>query len=542
MVLRLPAAARPHAAHPLRVCLCGASSPRRSVTQSRVLYAEKESGSSSSSKKRDTGDDSPSKASTAYDPKLREMFSAQRTAQSDRVGGATRPEVVHPPRDDSAAGHESAVKADAELGAGSEMRQSLVSSTAEDLLKQRFLHAQKRSSESSLAIGGSGSPSEVPGIFRTQRKKGDKDEDTSMIAQSRKAADDAKRQQGGDASDAGKRPRGQRRGKNAGDAAPPTDGGEEAAGRAELPDGLEDNFVPPPPFDEGGLLRDARHPHPSLYEQPFDTHLFVKRLDQGGWVSDKPQQGKRDPAQAIMELTRSLLQQRAEEVTSVNMDRGDLDNQLYLFSAALSELRTEVRVRARNDAAALRSLTTLLQHEVDGLSQKMQADIERLKHDIQVDMNHRKTETKEEQNNLEQEIQDLNNRFTIFLSDLKTEIEQSIKWDATRRALSLVFGIVAILVCTLALADYLSREQQAQKQVTSAATSKKDAAPQAAPARTKPAPGAGAPALRNGRPRPADAARVPPEHAPPDEGEPPPQSAEEWGLLPRYEADEVRYV
>jgi len=53
----------------------------------------------------------------------------------------------------------------------------------------------------------------------------------------------------------------------------------------------------------------------------------------------------------------------------------------YLFSAALSELRTELQVKARNDAAALRSLTTLLQREVDSLNQKMREDINTLKHE-----------------------------------------------------------------------------------------------------------------------------------------------------------------
>lgn len=40
----------------------------------------------------------------------------------------------------------------------------------------------------------------------------------------------------------------------------------------------------------------------------------------------------------------------------------------------------------------------------------------------------------------------------------RTEIEQSIKWDATRRALTLFFGSIVILIATLALADYLTRD------------------------------------------------------------------------------------
>ncbi|CAO1613503.1 unnamed protein product [Parajaminaea phylloscopi] len=179
-------------------------------------------------------------------------------------------------------------------------------------------------------------------------------------------------------------------------------------------------------------------------------------------LSTQPLHRPHDPAQAIMELTSSLLKRSGSQAMATLLERTAVENQRYLFTAALSELRTELQVRARNDAAALRSITTLLQREVDGLSQKMKEDIEQMKHDIQVDMNNRKGEAKEEQNSLDQEIQDLNNRFTISLSDLKTEIEQSIKWDLTRRALALVFGIAAITVVSLFLADFLSKRKDRQ--------------------------------------------------------------------------------
>jgi hypothetical protein len=44
-------------------------------------------------------------------------------------------------------------------------------------------------------------------------------------------------------------------------------------------------------------------------------------------------------------------------------------------------------------------------------------------------------------------------------SSHRVEIEQNIKWDATRRALTVVFGCIVILIATLTAADYLTREQ-----------------------------------------------------------------------------------
>ena len=260
--------------------------------------------------------------------------------------------------------------------------------------------------------------------------------------------------------------------------------------------------TPPSGNANSDIELDARlHRHASSQslqslQVPFDTHGFVKRLEAGGWISTsakvqraaantKPAKGKQaqpqsdtqslelqiarrhDPAEAIMEGVRHLITTRGRQLAHACLNKSDVENQAYLFKAALSEIRTEVQVRGRNDAAGLRSITTLLQREVDALEQKMKEDVERLKHDIQVDMNNRKAESKEEQNNLEQEIQDLNNRFTISLSDLKTEIEQNVKWDATRRSLFLVFGIAAIVAANLAIADYLTRDDEAAKAAAS---------------------------------------------------------------------------
>lgn len=62
--------------------------------------------------------------------------------------------------------------------------------------------------------------------------------------------------------------------------------------------------------------------------------------------------------------------------------RYDADVQAaYLFRAALSELRTELSVRARNDGLALKALTGAIQREVQGLEQKMKEDVQVLKHE-----------------------------------------------------------------------------------------------------------------------------------------------------------------
>ena len=403
----------------------------------------------------------------------------------------------------------------------------LVSPTAEDLLKQRFLHAQKKSPGNTLMTGGSGSATDMPSFFRTSASSATS---SSTKETDEKKSDSSKSADASSSSSTSFMEPDETSLMNMSSSSetqsPPKK--EEKEPLSKQSAFSDTTVVPFPAFQSAALTPSQRSRAYTIPDQPFDSHVFVRRLLDGGWQRSTPatpntaSSRRHDPAEALMDLTRELLKKRGEALADEHINRGDLDNQLYLFSSALAELRTEVRVRARNDGAALRSLTSLLEREIDGLSQKLQADIEQLKHDIQVDMNNRKTEVQEENNKLELEIQDLNTRFTLFLSDLKTEIEQSIKWDATRRALALVFGITAILVCTLAMADYFSRQEAAASDDTA---SRGTGSGKSSPART------------------ASRAPIPIDHTLHDQpDELPPKSAEEWGLLPRYESDEARYV
>lgn len=199
-----------------------------------------------------------------------------------------------------------------------------------------------------------------------------------------------------------------------------------AQGSSDEGNGDGNNHSPVAPSPDIGSVP------PAPIHHPFDTNTFVKRLQEAKFTRKTPEKHpdsaegvslvvghRHDPAEAIMEATRHLLVTRGQHLVGSQMNKTEAENQAYLFTAALAELRTELQVRARNDAVALRSMVTLLQREVDGLSQRLREDVAGMKHDIQVDMNNRKNEAKEEQNSLDQEIQDLNNRFTISISDLK---------------------------------------------------------------------------------------------------------------------------
>ncbi|KAF8761444.1 hypothetical protein RHS01_01097 [Rhizoctonia solani] len=175
----------------------------------------------------------------------------------------------------------------------------------------------------------------------------------------------------------------------------------------------------------------------------FDTHRFVTALER---TFPTP------IARTLMRATRALLVVRFGRVKQEIFGVRDLDNQAYLFRAALSELRTELTMRTRSEFAALRTASNALRREVDALNGKMKEDIATLKHDIDMDINNRKNETRADAKVNEIAIeQELNHRATIKISDLRTEIEQA-KWVNVSRGVLGVLSLVSLVIATMELA------------------------------------------------------------------------------------------
>ncbi|KLT38303.1 hypothetical protein CC85DRAFT_289651 [Cutaneotrichosporon oleaginosum] len=177
---------------------------------------------------------------------------------------------------------------------------------------------------------------------------------------------------------------------------------------------------------------------PKRVRQPFDTHRFVSKLNA---ASIDP-----DVSRALMESVRGLITQRVDRAATNMLSKEELDNQAYLFKAALSKLRTEWNVRNRNTGIAGRNALSAIRRDLDGVELKMGEDVQMLKHDIELDMGNRKTDIRSDMKQTSINIQEINNRATISIGDLKTEIE-SAKWEATRRAIAIivvlvVFGVV----------------------------------------------------------------------------------------------------
>ncbi|KAM0751918.1 hypothetical protein T439DRAFT_325106 [Meredithblackwellia eburnea MCA 4105] len=187
---------------------------------------------------------------------------------------------------------------------------------------------------------------------------------------------------------------------------------------------------PPPLFDPPSAV-------------PFSTQAFVRNIEQrsGETIS-------RNVATTLMEATREMLKKEEIRVVSQSWRRGDLENEAYLYQAALNELKSASQIKSRADSTVLRSMTASLQRETDALEQRQKEEFHRLKSDIQLDMNTRKEEVNTDLKGLDRSIMELNSKFTILLGEARTEIE-TVKWVSTRRVMTTLVILAVGVVGTI---------------------------------------------------------------------------------------------
>ncbi|KAJ8523479.1 hypothetical protein ONZ45_g74 [Pleurotus djamor] len=186
-------------------------------------------------------------------------------------------------------------------------------------------------------------------------------------------------------------------------------------------------------------------PVPTIYrthsQPPFHTHAFFTALEK---TFPTP------TARSLMRATRALLVDRIGRVRREALTVKDLENQAYLFKAALSELRAETTTSTGNDVATIRTSTAALRREIDRLDIKMKEDIDTLKHEIQMELDSRKNEVKAEFKRQDIVIETLLNKSIVNISDLRTDVEE-IKWENMRKSVVTLSAFLLVIVVSMEL-------------------------------------------------------------------------------------------
>lgn len=196
-----------------------------------------------------------------------------------------------------------------------------------------------------------------------------------------------------------------------------------------------------------------------LRQHHFDTYDMVRDLKRQGFTQEQ--------AVTIMKGMKFKLRESISILNQQLLPKAELENESYLFSAAVSELRTEIQVMRQKDTQTLKSETLLVTREVEALAQRIREDVDLMKNNIALDMDNRKNETRSEQKEIEMTIQELNSKLTVQIGEVRTALETT-RWETIWKGLAGVAG-TSVIIATIAyfltnFAEKRAEEYRVQKQ------------------------------------------------------------------------------
>ncbi|KAK6595458.1 moz protein represents a chromatin-associated acetyltransferase [Botrytis cinerea] len=132
--------------------------------------------------------------------------------------------------------------------------------------------------------------------------------------------------------------------------------------------------MPPPESAEAQNSLKPPHLQTPPYVHHFDTYALVQQVQEGGFTKDQ--------SITSMKAVRELLAINLDVAKDGLVSKSDVENEIYLFRAACSELKSEIQNNRKASEEKMRRERTLLQHEVDILNQKLTQELLTLKDDL----------------------------------------------------------------------------------------------------------------------------------------------------------------
>ncbi|ORY34725.1 hypothetical protein BCR39DRAFT_514175 [Naematelia encephala] len=181
---------------------------------------------------------------------------------------------------------------------------------------------------------------------------------------------------------------------------------------------------------------------------PLDTYGLIQFFQSHGF--------DRNTSLVLVDVLKALMEWRRKQLMETLSSRSDLGEGNVHFRAELARTRADLLSSIRKDNIWLQSMAGQIKRDLEALDDKIKEDVGTLRHDIEMELNNRKTDNRSEIKQFDLAIEDINNKCTIAIGEMKTEIEQT-KWDATRRAISV---IILIVVSGIAITSYNSRPKK----------------------------------------------------------------------------------
>ncbi|KAJ2793159.1 hypothetical protein H4S07_007139 [Coemansia furcata] len=116
------------------------------------------------------------------------------------------------------------------------------------------------------------------------------------------------------------------------------------------------------------------------------------------------------------------------------LTKSDLENDAYLFRAALAELRVEMQMTRKSEQSLLESQAAGISREIESLFQRTNDQIANLRSDIEIEMNNHKHDTRLAMKGMDMELHELATKYQMRMGEMKTDIE-AVKLGSIRRGL-----------------------------------------------------------------------------------------------------------
>ncbi|KAL8660679.1 MAG: hypothetical protein Q9168_008434 [Polycauliona sp. 1 TL-2023] len=147
----------------------------------------------------------------------------------------------------------------------------------------------------------------------------------------------------------------------------------------------------------------------------------------------------------LMKAVRALLATNLSIARAGLISKSDVENEVYLFRAACSELRTEISNARRTSHRTSSTQLSHLGHETEILSQRLTQESSRLKDELRGMLDDRRMAARMELQGVEQRIQELSYKITVGLKSESGSAVDGLRWVLTRRA-ALALGCLAVLI------------------------------------------------------------------------------------------------
>lgn len=170
-----------------------------------------------------------------------------------------------------------------------------------------------------------------------------------------------------------------------------------------------------------------------------------------------------EQSDVILQLIKENLSHQIGHLQEDILDVNTFENEMYLFEAAQSEIRVEIKTSREADLRMMENEKSILENLINEETDDLNKDLILTRNDSQVLINDQISENTLLQRTIKRRIQDLNNRISTEINgDIKSDIE-GLRWHTTSRGLMAVLVLVFAIMSGVSISKKRNREDSPQE-------------------------------------------------------------------------------